>query len=531
MKPITCKLRIPRSFLTKALIAISLPLVSRGFSLDTLIRTKADLPKAEASVSAGDTLTLADGNWDDVEIKISKSGTPDQPILFRAQTPGLVILRNSSHVIFDGKSILMSGLLLQGASTRTGHAVEFTPNSAQCRLTETAIDTYNNSASRDDWVSVAGFQNRVDYCSFTGKKNVGIILRVARDANKSDQHIVAHNYFGARSAINGNGAEEIQIGLKETQFTESNTTVEYNLFEDCNGELENISVKSGGNILRYNTFVRCQSHLTLRHSAGSLVEGNYIDGQGASGTGGIRVCGKNHTIVNNFCTGLRGTDEYGGGVNIHGGESTDPVKDPAIHVPAQNCLVAFNTMVDNKEGIVYGGVGATPPSGLTLANNILKSGIGPLFDRIASTPFAKVEANILSGSNLGITKQAGFDIVDPLLDKTLLNGYTYYLPGVGSPALGKAAGNYQIPGWPGPLPPPNIGENMFGLTKVQPLSRSDVGPSWKGGPTVTGLVGQSELPGPGDARKHAGYPRGSVSERLWANKRFDLSGRFLPPLR
>jgi len=38
----------------------------------------------------------------------------------------------------------------------------------------------------------------------------------------------------------------IQLGVKETQFSDSKTTVESNLFEDCNGELENISVKSGG---------------------------------------------------------------------------------------------------------------------------------------------------------------------------------------------------------------------------------------------------------------------------------------------
>ena len=66
--------------------------------------------------------------------------------------------------------------------------------------------------------------------------------------------------------VKGNGGEQIQIGLKEQQFSDSNSIVEYNLFEECDGEIELISVKSGGNHIRYNTPVRDRvlHHLAAR---------------------------------------------------------------------------------------------------------------------------------------------------------------------------------------------------------------------------------------------------------------------------
>jgi poly(beta-D-mannuronate) lyase len=472
-----------------------------------------------AAVSAGDTLTLADGNWDDIEIKISKSGTPEKPILLRAQTPGMVILGKSSHLIFDGKSIVMSGLLFQGPSTRSQDVVVFTANSAQCRLTQTAIDAYLRSGVKDNWIGIGGFQNRVDYCSFTGKKNDGITIHLNRDGDKTNEHVISHNYFGPRPAINGNGAEEIQLGLKETQFSESKTTVESNLFEACNGELENISVKSGGNVIRGNTFLRCQSHLTLRHGSGSLVEGNYIDGQGAAGTGGIRVCGKNHTLVNNFITGLRATDEYGGGINIHSGDATDPHVDLANHVPAGNCLVAFNTSVENQRGMNYGGGGGTAPTGITLANNLVSSSMGTLIAMNANTAFAKVEGNILFGTTQGISSRAGITVVDPKLEKSTLNGYAFSKPGAGSPALGKAAGSYSLPGWL--TPPPDIGENLFSAGKAQPLAKNQVGPAWKGGPAVVSILAP-------DSPKRASYPGRKSFGFIGSRGTYDAAGRMLP---
>lgn len=489
-------------------------LSASGSARDIPVENKAGLSGALAALAAGDTLTLSDGDWTDAVIRLSAAGTAAKPILVRAAVPGKTVFRGSSRIVFEGKHIVADGFLMQGASSRTSEAVVFATGSSGCRFTNSAIEGYNMAGgARDIWITISGLGNRVDHCSFSGKKNEGITVRVRRYSDDPDGHVIARNYFGARPTINANGAEEIQLGLMETQFSESRSVVEYNLFEECNGEAENVSVKSGADTIRYNTFLRCESHLTLRHGSGSVVVGNYIDGRGAAGTGGIRICGRNHTVAGNFITGLRGTDESGGGINIHGGDATDPKTDPANHVPARDCLIAYNTLVDNKQGIVYGGLGATAPSGAILANNIIQSATGALFSMRATTPFAKAEGNILSGPTLGITDKSGFLIADPGLVKSDLNGYPHYLPAAGSPAVGRAVAGYAIPGWTGAAPP-DIGENLYGQVKAKPLARSDVGPAWKGGPSSLDPIAR-------DA--------GIASRVQWgASRSYDAAGRSLP---
>ena len=43
-------------------------------------------------------------------------------------------------------------------------------------------------------------------------------------------------------------------------------------FDRCDGEVEIISSKSGGNIYRGNLFLQSRGTLTLRHGDGNLVE-------------------------------------------------------------------------------------------------------------------------------------------------------------------------------------------------------------------------------------------------------------------
>ncbi|MEO0875758.1 MAG: chondroitinase-B domain-containing protein, partial [Bacteroidota bacterium] len=43
------------------------------------------------------------------------------------------------------------------------------------------------------------------------------------------------------------------------------TIVEHNLFEDCDGDPEIVSVKSCDNIIRHNTFLASYGTLSLRH--------------------------------------------------------------------------------------------------------------------------------------------------------------------------------------------------------------------------------------------------------------------------
>ena len=69
-----------------------------------------------------------------------------------------------------------------------------------------------------------------------------------------------------------------------------------------------VSIKSCDNTIRYNTFLSSLGTVSLRHGHRSIVEGNYFLGEGkkigTDGSGGIRVYGKDHKIINNYFAGL-----------------------------------------------------------------------------------------------------------------------------------------------------------------------------------------------------------------------------------
>lgn len=132
---------------------------------------------------------------------------------------------------------------------------------------------------------------------------------VLAEVENAHSNLVDSCYFGNRSPniIGGvvrNGADIITVGGGERGWA-YDTVIEYNIFEECNGEDEIIASKSNNNIYRYNTFVRCKGFLSLRSGKGALVYGNYFLGQG-SWAGGVIMHGEDHRIYNNYFESLQG---------------------------------------------------------------------------------------------------------------------------------------------------------------------------------------------------------------------------------
>ena len=454
---------------TRLLASVCIALASEVVSAaEVPVATPAELLHAVEKAKPGDTIMLGDGDWNDVIIRMTRDGTPEQPVTIAAKTPGKAVLRGSSRVLLDAKHVVARGLRFAGESKRAGGvrgaAVEFTEKSDHCRLTQCAIDGYDVAGGvRDNWVNIWGTHNRVDHFAFLNKGNVGELLRVRRDENRSDKHRIDHNYFGPRPPVKGNGGETIQIGLKEQQFTESNSVVEHNLFEECDGEIELMSVKSSGNAIRHNTMLRCASRITLRHGSNNRVEGNFIVGDGKAGTGGVRVYGKDHVVTQNFVTGTAGTGDQGGAINLHSGDNSDPREVPANGVAAQNCTVSSNTLVNNRTGIVIGSGKVVAPSNVTLTNNLVVTGAGTLLDLRAKDPVVKFGGNVFFGGDAGVEFD-GITYADPKLTKTTAEGYPYFKPAADSAAN-------------------DIGETAFRSDKLKPMKRGDVGPAWMGGPS------------------------------------------------
>ena len=116
-----------------------------------------------------------------------------------------------------------------------------------------------------------------------------------------DYIIIDSNIFLDRKKGNGNGFETIRFGNSKTSLSQSYSIIENNIFENCNGEIEIISNKCGGNIYYKNTFKTSYGSLTLRHGNKVLVVQNKFLQNKLLNGGGVRVAsGSGHIIYNNL---------------------------------------------------------------------------------------------------------------------------------------------------------------------------------------------------------------------------------------
>lgn len=329
----------------------------------------------------GDTLVMQNGTWLNQSISLRATGSASQPVVLMAETPGNVILTGSSKLAFAGAYITISGLYFKDGNLSGSDVISFRTSSSSlasnCRVTNCAIENYNPPANTVDskWVSIYGEYNQVDRCSFVNKNNSGTLLVVWLKSGTTPYHIIKDNYFGYRNAnLDGsgnelNGQEIIRIGDSSTSMQTAAVQVTGNFFERCNGEIETISNKSGGNLYSNNIFYECSGMLTLRHGNGCTVEGNYFFGNGVSNSGGVRIIGEDHKVYNNYFENLTGTN-YRSAICLVRGKENSALNE---YFQVKNALVAFNTMVNCSQSfsINYNSNSSysMPPIGSVIAHN------------------------------------------------------------------------------------------------------------------------------------------------------------------
>ena len=288
--------------------------------------------EAIAAATPGSTVVIPDGTYRDEELVFTGAGTAAKPILLEAETPGGVVFSGRSNLRMSGEHLVIKGLVFRDGFTEVGEVISLRTSAEDlcndCRVTECVIDNYNNPerSENDIWVVVYGKRNRVDHCHLTGKRNLGVTMavRLNTEASRDNGHRIDHNYFGPRPILGSNGGETLRIGTSHYSMTNSNTLVEYNYFDRCNGEHEIISNKSGGNVFRRNTFFECQGTLTMRHGNGTLVEDNFFFGNRKSNTGGIRIINASQTVRNNYGEGLTGY-RFRGALVVMNGVPDSPI--------------------------------------------------------------------------------------------------------------------------------------------------------------------------------------------------------------
>lgn len=408
-----------------AILAFPGLLVTNGASArDYLVHDRQEAIQAIAKARAGDRIVLDDGDWRDFDVTLTGSGANGKPIVLTARTPGGTILSGRSAVTLSGDYLEVSDLIFRGGFAPGDAVVDFSggklPPANHSRLTGVTIEKFSKptKAKVDHWVVLAGTHNRIDHNAFTGKTNGGptLIVRLDIGPTTPNHHRIDHNYFGPRPAFGGNGAETIRVGTSREATHVSATAIERNLFDRCDGEIEIISLKSRGNVVRENTVLDSQGSIVMRHGGGNRIERNVFFGNGIPSTGGIRVTGDDQTVTGNYLETVKG-EKFLAAMAVMNGEFDGPANGYQQVVGAQ---IVGNTLIDVGEigfkvgadqrrpatparslfgdNLVAGSarpnvLGADNNAGLDMTRNVLSAQVAPLGGALAESFSLKRASN------------------------------------------------------------------------------------------------------------------------------------------
>lgn len=314
------------------------------------VASAAALMQADKAALPGDVILLQKGDWQNATIQLNAMGTANAPITYRVENAGAVWLTGQSSLSIGGAWLVIEGWHFKNGYAGKKAVISFRTSKTQlanhCRLTNTVIDGFNNPKRMDEnyWVELHGRNNRIDHCQFRDKQNMGVLLAVIldNDLSRKNYHSIDHNHFGYRIPLASNTGELIRVGVSEHCEFNSNTQITENYFDNCDGETEIISIKSGANTIRGNLFKECQGSVVLRHGNKNLVMDNVFLGNGKAGTGGVRIINEGNWVLNNFFYRCRG-EGFRAPLCIMNGVPNSPA---FRYLPVKDALVANNSFVD-----------------------------------------------------------------------------------------------------------------------------------------------------------------------------------------
>ena len=432
----------------------------------------------------GDEIILSNGIYNsDERIDFIGMGTSDQPIVFKAESPGGVQFTGGLAMDIGGDYLIVEGFHWKGGfgasnfiQFRNGTNYANYSKIQNCVIDQLAIhpddladDIANNSITKHRWIVLYGTYNSVLNCSFMNKESAGALILAEYQYNaESDPcmtvgHTISNNYFYRYAKIdntlsNSGDSETIRIGTSEYQNVNSNAIVSNNYFVESDGENEIITNKSKGNIYSNNTFRRCRGSLVLRHGSHALVDGNYFLGENVEGTGGIRITDSHHTITNNYiqdCITVNSQAKWNNGLTFLGGNENNSVACTSTNLSngyqkSENIIVSNNSFVNTNAPLYYNtDKGNTDPTGSVTNNLIYFDDDSPNISEIISgdtpTSYADLgtsldyQGNVYVGSTLGVTN-LGF-LLDSNIESTV-EGEIFTFSGMGATDKGAELNNY-----------------------------------------------------------------------------------------
>lgn len=448
------------------------------------VSTVVQFKDALATMNPGDTVLVLDGNYALGSVKINRGGSLLKPILIKSvNLHGAKIIGSStftlsaiSYVTFEGFDIDLEPMStifkMEGCNY-----VRITRNKMKMKkLSDTQTSKWITVGDTWDNEVCNSHHNRFDHNLFEGKYDSGAWLVIDGSHGTvpaiSQHDRIDHNIFRNNTPRMANEKETVRIGVSDLCKLDAFTVVENNLFEDCDGDPEIVSVKSCKDTVRNNTFRRCAGTVCLRQGNNSVVSGNYFFGEGKTtlfegnqiGCGGLRIYGMNHKVYNNYFEGLTGS-KWDAVCTLTNGDVTNSSSSNSSHFLPENIIFANNTLINNKSDIEIGfnnnGEYGLAPKNNLIINNIITNNSNPIIKSFSTTSLNGVsfQNNIMfpnGTSTLGISGLTENQVkqVNPELIKTNCRAYNancdfttpfevYKLSSV-SPAINASNGTFAV---------------------------------------------------------------------------------------
>lgn len=381
-------LKLKSIILSSVLILILLGCSDSTITSSNIVKNNVELQTALSEAKPGDHIVMANGEWEDVQIKVTENGTESQPIKLSAETPGKVLLQGASNLQLGADFIIVDGLYFVNGASPSKSVIHFAADEAvanHCIVRNCVVKDFNKNQKnqQDLWVLFQGRNNELDHCYLAGKSNKGPTVRVDLEGNQNinNYHKITNNHFGPRPPKGGPSAETIQIGNSYTSMCPSYTLVANNLFEECNGEVEIISSKTNFNEFRNNVFFKSEGSLVTRHGNYCTVDGNYFIGdETESNVGGIRLIGTGHIVTNNYFYNLRGK-EFRSPLAVMNGIPKSPLN---RYIQVTDVIVAYNSWINCTSPLQFG-----------VGSNISQKDVLPASEIRSARPKRTIVANNL----------------------------------------------------------------------------------------------------------------------------------------
>ena len=449
----------------KLILILSVALV--GVSLNATVYNVSNSDEFNATakkVQAGDSIVLASGVWQDAALVLKRApGTEAAPVTVTVAEKGKTTLEGASSIRFSGEYVHVNGLVFQNGGQGVRHVIEFRTSSTDYAnhsvLSECVIKDYNpaDKSEQSDWVSLWGKHNTVEHCYFAGKTNQGTTFIVWPNDSLSQEnhHRIYRNYFGYRKPLGSNGGETMRIGTSHVSKSNSQTVVEGNYFEHCDGEVEIVSVKSCENEIINNTFYECEGALVLRHGDRNEVSGNLFIGNGKRHTGGVRIVNEGQYVHHNFFYKLAGK-EFRAAVSIMNAIYDTPlngyhqVRDAVIE---QNTFVSCAHPFELCVGKGFRERDAKPERCVVRKNIVYCPNAEELVKAYDEGYDVRFKDNVLFS-------QAGFDPASVTTDVRTDFKYELFVPLAEDPSLGA------------------FGGGVWAQPDYTPATKDNCGPSW-----------------------------------------------------